>query len=145
MAFPPPADKKPDDKGAPPPFPPKKEGAEPPKDKLDPKDVMAKLDDADAGGALQPIKDALSKLGRDDISAKEVATLAQKDDRTHGKSPEEIAKMIDEDDTLLDDLLEYKDGGSFAQRGMGMKGDDEGAEGEAPMRPGPGATSDEMM
>lgn len=106
--------------------------------------VSGLLDEADAGGKLEPIKAVLKDMGRDDIDAKEVLKLAQKDDRTHGKSPDEIASMLKGDDALLDDLMEYKDGGMFAQRGMGMKpGHSEAAEGEPPAgaekKPGDGA------
>lgn len=114
MAFPP------DDKKPAPPFPPKGDGGPPPGDDKKPT-VGGMLDEADAGGKLEPIKAVLKDMGRDDIDAKEVLKLAQKDDRTHGKSPDELAEMMKGDDTLLDDLMEYKDGGMFQQRGMGVK------------------------
>lgn len=81
----------------------------------------AMLDEAESGGKLEPIKAMLAEVGRDDIDAKEVLKLAQKDDRTHGKPVEEIAKMLTEDETLLDDLMEYREGGMFTSRGMGKK------------------------
>lgn len=138
MAFPP--DMKPPEK----PADDKKPGAP----KLDVNVVVA---DAEQAGKLTPITDALKAMGRDDIDAKEVLKLAQKDDRTHGKPVEEIAKMLSEDEGLLDDLIEYKDGGQFASRGMGMKpGHDEAKEGEPPagggaMPPGNGKTTEDML
>lgn len=101
-------------------------------------DTLAK--DADAAGKLEPIKAALQKLGRDEVSPAEVLKLAQKSPQTEGKPVSEIAKMIEADEGLLDDLIAYKDGGVLAQR-FGSK--DEPTD-EAPMPMGPGKTSDEV-
>ena len=49
------------------------------------------------------LTDALKERGSSTPAA-EVMLLAQKDDRTAGKAPEELATMITQDASLLDDL-----------------------------------------
>jgi hypothetical protein len=105
-------------------------------------DMLAK---AESSGALKPIQDWLDSEGQDDIDAKDVLKFAQKDDRTRGKPPEQVAKMLGEDPALLEDLMEARPGGMYDRmkglgKDAGMKSptaapDDESAEGEAPTKP----------
>lgn len=102
-------------------------------------EVETKLSDAEASGKLKPLSDWLAGEGRDDLDAKELLKLAQKDERTRGKPPEEIAQMLTDDPALLDDLFEYRSGGMFAKMGEPKK--DKPAEGPSET---PGMMSDEM-
>jgi hypothetical protein len=127
-----------------PPMPPGKGDAKPPAD-ASAKDPGAKADDmlakAESSGALKPIQDWLDSEGRDDIDAKDVLKFAQKDDRTRGKPPEQVAKMLGEDPALLEDLMEARPGGMYDRmKGPPMKSptaapDNESVEGEAPTKP----------
>jgi hypothetical protein len=122
--------------------PPKPPGDKPADDKADPgsraDDMLAK---AESSGALKPIQDWLDSEGRDDIDAKDVLKFAQKDDRTRGKPPEQVAKMLGEDPALLEDLMEARPGGMYDRmKGPPMKSptaapDNESVEGEAPTKP----------
>ena len=122
-------------------FPPDDKKPMPPSDKKP--DVGAVLDEAEAGGKLDAIKAVLDKMGRDDVDAKEVLKLAQKEERTRGKPPEEIASMIESDEGLLDDLVSFRKGGALDRAFGDKKGapmpkkDEDTAEEEPPTAPGP--------
>lgn len=109
-------------------------GAEPADDKkTEPEggeDLKGMFDKAEADGKFAPLKDVLGKLGRDDITPKEVVALSAKEPRTRGKSPEEIASMIEADEGLLDDLIAFKPGGSLAD--FGKKKDEPSGAGGPP-------------
>lgn len=79
----------------------------------------ALLADAEAGGKLEPLKAYFQEEGLSE-DPKEILKLAQEDDRTRGKSPEELVSMLKADDALMGDLLAYKDGGEL-KRGMPKK------------------------
>jgi hypothetical protein len=62
------------------------------------------LDAAEKEGALKPLEEALKGEGAD-ISPRDCMKYAQYDDRTKGKSPEELAKMLSEDPSLIGDII----------------------------------------
>lgn len=62
------------------------------------------LDAAEADGALKPLEEALKGEGAD-ISARDCMMYAQYDDRTKGKSPDVLAKMLSEDPSLIGDII----------------------------------------
>jgi hypothetical protein len=70
------------------------------------------LADAEASGKLAPLQKLMEDNGW--IDAKALMKLAQEDERTKGKSPSELATMIEADTSLYDDLLEYQEGGMLA-------------------------------
>ncbi len=72
--------------------------------------------DAETSGKLAPLEEVLTEFGWD-TPAGEMLLLAQKDERTRGKSPEELAGMLREDGALYDDLEAYKPGGKLENLG----------------------------
>lgn len=55
-------------------------------------------------GLLQGLEDYLKSEGVE-ASVEDVVRAAQRDDRTHGKKPEELVRMFTEDPTILEDLV----------------------------------------
>jgi hypothetical protein len=78
------------------------EMATPSPDQADPAERL--LDAAEKEGALKPIEEALKAEGAD-ISARDCMKYAQYDDRTKGKRPDELAKMLSEDPSLIGDII----------------------------------------
>jgi hypothetical protein len=68
--------------------------------------------EAESSGKLKPLEDVMTEMGWP-IPAGEMLLLAQKDERTRGKSPEEIAGMLREDTSLYADLEAYQPGGKL--------------------------------
>ncbi len=83
---------------------------EPPKDSPKASDLIQQ---AEGEGKLDKLQACIDDLGFSDISAGEMLLLAQKDDRTHGKSPDELADMLKADTSLYDDLEALKPGGKL--------------------------------
>jgi hypothetical protein len=88
-------------------------------------DIIADMHTPEGEQKLAPLADALKACGSSTPAA-EVMLLAQKDDRTKGKSPDELAEMIGADKTLVKDLEALKPGGELdvAYKEMGAGGDD---------------------
>jgi hypothetical protein len=86
--------------------------------------VAAKLDEADKSGALQKLKDLMAEQGWDEPVAS-IMMLAQKDDRTKAKSPDELADMMSQDPSLYDDLVAYKPGGALEKLAKGGESESE--------------------
>lgn len=82
--------------------PPMKEEGTPPPSASNP--IERLLDAAEAQGKMDPIAKALKDEGAD-ISARDFMHYAQYDDRTKGKTPEELAKMVSEDPSLIGDII----------------------------------------
>lgn len=76
------------------------------------KDIVADMSSPEGEAKLAPLTAALEERGSKTPAA-EVMLLAQKDDRTSGKSPAELADMITQDASLLDDLEGMKPGGAI--------------------------------
>lgn len=66
------------------------------------------LDNAEGAGALKPVEDALKAEGAD-LSARDAMKYAQFDDRTKAKTPDELAAMIADDPSLIEDLIAEKE------------------------------------
>ena len=77
--------------------------------KIDAVDLVGK---AEADGKFAKLQSVLDDHGWD-TSAGTLVMLAQKDERTRGKSPDEIADMVSEDPSLYDDLEAYQPGGKL--------------------------------
>lgn len=75
----------------------------------EPTDIVA---EATSSGKLDGLQSTLEEFGWD-IPAGELMLLAQKDDRTAGKSPDELSTMLRDDTSLYDDLEAYKPGGKL--------------------------------
>lgn len=68
------------------------------------------LSDAKASGKLAPLEEVIAEEGYP-VTAEALLEMAQQDDRTHGKSPEELADMLRADSSLFDDLEATQPGG----------------------------------
>lgn len=68
--------------------------------------------DAEGAGKLKALQVVMDDMGWDE-PAGAVLLLAQKDDRTKGKSPEELASALREEPSLYDDLVAMKPGGAL--------------------------------
>lgn len=79
---------------------------------LDAKALVAKVGEAEQEGKFQKLQALMDENGWTEDPGS-LLLLAQKDDRTKGKSPDELADMISQDDSLYDDLVAYKPGGSL--------------------------------
>ncbi len=77
-------------------------------------DIVADMSSPEGEQKLAPLASALKERGSKTPAA-EVMLLAQKDDRTSGKSPEELATLITQDESLLADLEGMKPGGAIDQ------------------------------
>jgi hypothetical protein len=88
-------------------------------------DIIADMHTPEGEQKLAPLADALKECGSSTPAA-EVMLLAQKDDRTKGKSPDELAGMIDTDKALVKDLEALKPGGELdvAYKEFGVGGDE---------------------
>lgn len=75
-------------------------------------DIVAQMTSPEGGAKLAPLTAALEERNSKTPAA-EVMILAQKDDRTAGKAPEELATMITQDASLLEDLEGMKPGGAI--------------------------------
>jgi hypothetical protein len=75
-------------------------------------DIVADMSTPEGEAKLAPLTDALKERGSKTPAA-EVMLLAQKDDRTSGKAPAELAEMIVQDPSVLDDLEGMKPGGAI--------------------------------
>lgn len=75
-------------------------------------DIVADMTSPEGEKKLAPLADALKERGSSCPPA-ELMLLAQKDDRTAGKSPDELAQMITADPSLVDDLEGMKPGGAI--------------------------------
>lgn len=84
-----------------------KPGAEP-----DPKAAVTAVGEAESSGKLKALDEVMTEFGWPTKSG-DLLMLAQKDDRTKGKSPEEIADMLRADPSLYDDLMAYQPGGAL--------------------------------
>jgi hypothetical protein len=81
---------------------------------------------------LAPIKMVVDEMGFS-MSPAEILIVAQKDDRTKGKSPQEVADMLRTDETLYDDLEAMASGKMDKMKAdMGIKP----AKAESPMPEG---------
>jgi hypothetical protein len=81
---------------------------------------------------LAPIKMVADEMGFS-MSPEEILIAAQKDDRTQGKSPQEVADMLSSDETLYDDLEAMASGKMDKMKAdMGIKP----AKAESPMPEG---------
>lgn len=78
----------------------------------DPKATVAAVGEAESSGKLKALDEVMAEFGWPTKSG-DIIMLAQKDDRTKGKSPEEIANMLREDPSLYDDLMAYQPGGAL--------------------------------
>jgi hypothetical protein len=88
-------------------------------------DIIADMHTPEGEQKLAPLADALKECGSSTPAA-EVMLLAQKDDRTKGKSPDELAEMIGADKALVKDLEALKPGGELdrAYKEFGVGGED---------------------
>lgn len=84
-----------------------------------PKEVADLIGTAESDGKLKALEDLMVEQGWDEDPGA-LIILAQKDDRTAGKSPDELAEMMRSDPSLYDDLVAYKPGGAL--EGLAKKG-----------------------
>lgn len=103
---------------------PKPEGEKP--------DAVGAVITAGESGKLDALKSLMDEMGWP-TSGEELIMLAQKDERTRGKSPEELAQMIRDDNSLYDDLVAYGPGGALEK--MGAKEPESAAEEQAEPEP----------
>lgn len=94
-----------------------------------PKDVVGALGEAESQGKLKPLSDLMAEQGWTEDPGS-VLLLAQKDDRTQGKTPEELAAAFREDPSLYDDIVAYGPGGKLES--LGKSEDTEESDDEAP-------------
>jgi len=80
----------------------------------DQKEVDSALANAESSGKLKPLDDVMKEYGWD-IPSADLIVLAQKDERTQGKTPDELASMLRDDPSLYDDLAAYQPGGALAK------------------------------
>lgn len=67
------------------------------------KTVVEQMFTPEGKAKLEPLKAVADEMGFT-LSPAELLVVAQKDDRTAGKSPQELADMLRTDDTLYSDL-----------------------------------------
>lgn len=77
-----------------------------------PEEAVAAVEGAEADGTLSKLQALMDEFGWD-TTAGTLLLLAQKDDRTQGKSPDELEAMIRAEPSLYDDLEAYKPGGKL--------------------------------
>lgn len=108
--------------------------------------LMQQMSEAKASGKLNKLQDLMTEYSWPE-DAESILLLAQKDDRTKGKSPDELADMIRGDTSLYDDLVAYKPGGALEKLGQPAEHPDkESAADEAVEKPGAeGVEEDEAM
>lgn len=96
-------------------------------------DVAKATADAAQSGKFAALDAIVAEFGVPEMDGGALFLLAARDPRTKGKTPEDIAGMIKADDSVLDDLLAYRPGGTLEHSGKGGAGaegveDDMGAE-----------------
>lgn len=74
--------------------------------------LVSEIGKAEQDGKFQKLKDLMQEEGWDEDPGS-LLMLAQKDDRTKAKSPDELADMMRSDPSIYDDLLAYKPGGAL--------------------------------
>ena len=79
-------------------------------------DALKLVDDAKASGKLDGLQQVLDDHGWP-TPAEDFIMLAQNDDRTAGKAPDELADMLQADGSLYDDVEATKPGGALAPKG----------------------------
>lgn len=94
-----------------------------------PEDALSALNEAESSGKLKPLADLMVEMGWDEDPGS-LVLLAQKDDRTAGKSPDELATMMRDDPSLYDDLVAYKPGGALEGLAKGTKKGESGESGK---------------
>ena len=82
------------------------------------KEVASMVGDAEKAGKLSKLQAYLDELDLPE-DAGSLVILAQKDDRTKGKTPDELESMMRSDRSLYDDLVAYKPGGALERLGKG--------------------------
>jgi hypothetical protein len=70
---------------------------------MEPKEMVDQMLSSEGQAKLAPLKAVVDEMGFT-MKPEELLIIAQKDDRTAGKSPAELADMLRADDTLYDDL-----------------------------------------
>lgn len=111
------------------------------------KDALLKqMATAKEEGKFQKLQDLMTEYDWPE-DAESILLLAQRDDRTKGKSPDELADMIRENTSLYDDLVAYKPGGALENLGQSKEHPDaETAADESVEKPGAeGVEEDEAM
>lgn len=94
-------------------------------------DVAKATADAAQSGKFAALDAIVAEFGVPEMDGGALFLLAARDPRTKGKTPEDIAGMIKADDSVLDDLLAYRPGGTLEHSGKGSSEgveDDMGAE-----------------
>lgn len=89
--------------------------------------VLGALDAAEQDGTLKNLDDLMKEYGWP-LSAGTLLMLAQKDERTRGKTPDELTEMIRADTSLYDDLEAYQPGGKLEKLGQPENTEEEPAE-----------------
>lgn len=84
-------------------------------DENNPADALGAVEQAEGDGKLAGLQSVLDDHGWP-TDAGTLIMLAQNDDRTAGKSPDEVADMLRSDETLYDDLEATKPGGKLAKK-----------------------------
>lgn len=87
--------------------------------------LVSEIGKAEQDGRFQKLKELMDEEGWDEDPGS-LLMLAQKDDRTKAKSPDELADMMRADPSIYDDLLAYKPGGALEKLAKG--GESEGGE-----------------
>ena len=104
---------------------------------MEPKEMVDQMLSAEGQAKLAPLKAVVDEMGFT-MKPEELLIIAQKDDRTAGKSPAELADMLRADDTLYDDLEAMASGKMDQMKAeMGVKPPKPAAPAEAPMPPAP--------
>lgn len=112
-------------------------------DSATPESVVGAMLSAQGQEKLAPLKTVMDEYNWP-MSAEKAMILAQKDDRTKGKTPSELADMLREDPTIYDDLEAMDSGkmdkmkadmGMKSEKPMGEKDMTEKAMGEKPEAP----------
>lgn len=99
------------------------------------KAVVEQMFTPEGKAKLAPLKAVADEMGFS-MSPSELLIVAQKDDRTAGKSPQELADMLRADDALYSDLE------ALASGKMDQMKADMGIKKKAPMPPTPPPMSD---
>lgn len=82
-------------------------------------DVAKATADAAQSGKFAALDAIVAEFGVPEMDGGALFLLAARDPRTKGKTPEDIAGMIKADDSVLDDLLAYRPGGTLEHSGKG--------------------------
>lgn len=99
------------------------------------KSVVEQMFTPEGKAKLEPLKAVADEMGFS-MSPSELLIVAQKDDRTAGKSPQELADMLRADETLYSDLE------ALASGKMDQMKADMGIKKKASMPPAPPPMSD---